>query len=932
MNSPFKFLDSYTKEDAAIFFGRDRETEELYQKVFESKVILLYGVSGTGKSSLIDCGLGNKIDDSDWLPLSIRRGSGIIESLWQKLSELDLTVSPSPHHPVSPSNISPEQIVKKIQSVYLDHFKPIYLIFDQFEELFIFGSREEREEFITIARAIMDADIQCKMLFSIREEYLANITEFERKVPEIMQNRMRVEKMSRSKAIEVICGPCSVNGIELEEGFEEALMNKLVPEGNEVELTYLQVYLDKIFKEATGTTHYAKSTTQNESSSPDSKTLTFPLSILDQLGTVGDLLGSFLEDQVKLLENPESGLAILKSFVSVKGTKRQITHEEVFESCKTLGTEVKDEPLKELINKFVDLRILRDKNENGRYELRHDSLAAKIFEKITLVEKEIMEVRMFIENAFAAYQARKTLLSDDDLKYIEPYEDRLFLVKELQDFVAKSKHDFEAKKRSFKRIISISIIGFTLLIAAGAYYFYQQSQDRDVTDLTLMSMMQTDFSQNLSLKSAMRAYHEDSTKTITKLVLLEAFYKKLDTEPEIKKNLFDFIPVHNPILFIDLSADGQYIYGYLENNEVHIWDLDGKEIMYFTIPGEPIRILRMSDNNDYMGAYLQDSTIAVYSIRDSSIFSVNTTPNGVNDKYLFDFSNREEYVIAVLENELVKLYDKNGEVFQILNMHDSTVNAIDISPDKRFLATASADANINIWYFNTKLQQYSIYNTIEKKSKTNVRSCQFNQLSNYILSSSDDSASVIHNLNGEFIVSLENYSNEDIWGNNNALLGRECDAYFVHGEQTIVVRRREDQDDPESLLKRTNLYVSHYRTSDFFTASGDVYNDAIIDVAVELWSVNSNRYDFLVPAPDTRTIATVRENGNKVNVVGSENIPILVFDGTNPLYTHDSKYIISIHGNVLEKHVVDPDEIFSLIAHKKIFGELEYDVRDWLSY
>ena len=49
MNSPFKFLDSYTKEDKDIFFGREQEIEELYQKVFENKTLLVYGVSGIGK-------------------------------------------------------------------------------------------------------------------------------------------------------------------------------------------------------------------------------------------------------------------------------------------------------------------------------------------------------------------------------------------------------------------------------------------------------------------------------------------------------------------------------------------------------------------------------------------------------------------------------------------------------------------------------------------------------------------------------------------------------------------------------------------------------------------------------------------------------------------------------------------------------------------
>ena len=91
MQSPFKFLDSFTKEDKDIFFGREQETEELYHKIFESKILLVYGVSGTGKSSLIQCGLGNKFNESDWLPISIRRGSNINESLFKAINNRQLS-------------------------------------------------------------------------------------------------------------------------------------------------------------------------------------------------------------------------------------------------------------------------------------------------------------------------------------------------------------------------------------------------------------------------------------------------------------------------------------------------------------------------------------------------------------------------------------------------------------------------------------------------------------------------------------------------------------------------------------------------------------------------------------------------------------------------------------------------------------------------
>ena len=48
-NSPFKFLDSYGKEDKEIFFGREEETEMLYKMSFQTNLMLIYGMSGTGK-------------------------------------------------------------------------------------------------------------------------------------------------------------------------------------------------------------------------------------------------------------------------------------------------------------------------------------------------------------------------------------------------------------------------------------------------------------------------------------------------------------------------------------------------------------------------------------------------------------------------------------------------------------------------------------------------------------------------------------------------------------------------------------------------------------------------------------------------------------------------------------------------------------------
>jgi hypothetical protein len=455
--SPFKFLDSFTKDDRDIFFGRDKEIEELHSRVFESRILLVYGTSGTGKSSLINCGLANKFSDSDWMPVNIRRGTDINRSLFEALSKVAITKTLFEKAGASDSNYNLERLIR---SVWLDHFKPVFLIFDQFEELFIFGNKDEKDELVKNIAKVVDSEIQCRFIFAMREEYLAGVTEFEREIPSFLSNRIRIEKMTRQNAIQTIEGPCRVNNIDVEPGFAEALLEKLNPDSPEVELTWLQIFIDKIMRLAAG---------ENQTFSR------FSLDLLAKAGEVKDILGTFLEEQISQLDDPDTGLVILKSFVSIKGTKHQITEGEVIEYSRTFGKKVDSESIKELIQKFIRLRILRDKDESSRYELRHDSLATKIYEKITLVEKELLEVKYFIENAFVNYEKRHLLLSEEDLKYIVPYEDKLFLNEKQQKFVEQSRQAFQKARR---RRQNIAIAAASLIIVILSFFTIWAMKER----------------------------------------------------------------------------------------------------------------------------------------------------------------------------------------------------------------------------------------------------------------------------------------------------------------------------------------------------------------------------------------------------------------------------------------------------------------------
>src|SRR6056297_1790021 len=431
IHSPFKFLDSYTKEDSKIFFGREQETEDLYRKIFENKTLLVYGVSGTGKTSIINCGLANKFNETDWLPVTIRRNQNMVESFYAALHKLSPDTKDK-------GKRDAKAFIKLLQSVYLDHFKPVYLLFDQFEELFIFGDEEEQQAFVDIIAQIKASDVQVKILFIMREEYLANMSAFEEKIPDLLTNRLRIEKMSTAKVKEAITGPCNYAEIGIEKEAVETIIEKLTRQGKTIELTYLQVLLDRLFHKAT--------------QEQKGDNLQFTQSLVTSLGEVSDILGDFLEEQIRQFDNPDQVLDVLKSFVSIRGTKRQSTVEEIGNHLRSLNKAQETDTLQATDQQLVILRILREKDENDRYELRHDALAAKIYEKVTLVEKELLEVKEFLNNALHNFQKRGRLLSVEDLKYIAPYEEKMFLSAGMAKLVESSKREVTRRKRRQRRI------------------------------------------------------------------------------------------------------------------------------------------------------------------------------------------------------------------------------------------------------------------------------------------------------------------------------------------------------------------------------------------------------------------------------------------------------------------------------------------------
>ncbi len=343
MKSPFKFLDAYDAADTAQFFGRDAEIETLYEKVFETLMVLVYGASGTGKTSLIQCGLRKKMADTDWLPILVRRKQHLVTSLLQSVRAAQKTPIPE----AAP-------IRSQIRSLYLDHYKPVYLIFDQFEELFILGDKAEAEAFFHLLLDLLAPGLDCKILLVVREEYIAYLSDFEHIVPTLFDNRLRVEWMNAARIQAVIQGTLAYHkiAVEAEEEVLDTMIRRLRSHQREgIALTTIQLLLDRLWQAA-------------REAQPDPEApLVFRPELLRDL-QLEDIMGDFLEDQLKIMarelgpNKSELPLTILYALVSDDGTKRSLDTGQIRELLPA-ELAVSGSDIDFCVKRFEEMRILR---------------------------------------------------------------------------------------------------------------------------------------------------------------------------------------------------------------------------------------------------------------------------------------------------------------------------------------------------------------------------------------------------------------------------------------------------------------------------------------------------------------------------------------------------------------------------------------------
>jgi tetratricopeptide (TPR) repeat protein len=240
-DNPWPGLSAFTEDLEAYFCGRTKETEDLFRRVKRKLLTTLFGMSGLGKTSLLQAGLFPILRREGYLPVPIRLdyqlqapdlGEQVKAALTKALEDADLA------HPVSPGFEDTLWEFLHRRDLEWKHtagniLTPV-LVFDQFEEIFTLGNapalRAKRLPFLpeladlienrppaSLERKLEDeperidtilfAKQDYRVLLSLREDYLPQLEGLKPLAPSIMENRQRLRQMTGTQALEVLLKP-----------------------------------------------------------------------------------------------------------------------------------------------------------------------------------------------------------------------------------------------------------------------------------------------------------------------------------------------------------------------------------------------------------------------------------------------------------------------------------------------------------------------------------------------------------------------------------------------------------------------------------------------------------------------------------------------------------------------------------------------------
>src|SRR5215208_7117539 len=217
-NAPYIGPRPFEQTDRDVFFGRDQEANELVSLMTAHAAVLLYSQSGAGKTSLVKAGLIPMLVDEEQFnvlpPMRVRdnavaglKPAGVdniyVFNALSSISEPELVAS------LSKMSLTDYVAKYRKESSNGDCHAPTVIVFDQFEELFTYYPErwEDRAAFFMQVRDALKQDPLLRVLFSMREDFIAELDPYVPLLPEKLRTRLRLERLRDTTALGAVIQP-----------------------------------------------------------------------------------------------------------------------------------------------------------------------------------------------------------------------------------------------------------------------------------------------------------------------------------------------------------------------------------------------------------------------------------------------------------------------------------------------------------------------------------------------------------------------------------------------------------------------------------------------------------------------------------------------------------------------------------------------------
>ncbi|TAD79227.1 MAG: hypothetical protein EA001_04795 [Oscillatoriales cyanobacterium] len=211
---------------------------------------------------------------------------------------------------------------------------------------------------------------------------------------------------------------------------------------------------------------------------------------------------------------------------------------------------------------------------------------------------------------------------------------------------------------------------------------------------------------------------------------------------------------------LDISQDGSTILSAGSDRQVKLWDRKTRQPTYFTDPGGGIGSAAISPDGQTILVGNNDGHVRLWSrsgrlqriLTDTKSVASSQNPNNPNDQTVSSvaFSPNGELIAATYRNGRGYVWRRNGQTvtqFELASSDDRAkrLNSITFSPDSKWLATGGHDNLIRIW--NLQGQQVR---TLAGHSSA-VTDVTFSPDGRFLASAGDDSTVRIWTANGNLI-------------------------------------------------------------------------------------------------------------------------------------------------------------------------------------